>query len=312
MIGTMKLPKVLNLLLVAGCSGLLSPLRAAELERINFFPRSDSFLEAGYAYQNNQIEAAASSESTQQLRDYINRWQLGLGHRVLPATFLGVNFSYENTVESGLRYGLPTIQKFRSHGVTEPQFFSLIRLREQQAGRGLIDLALNFSPKLSTRRVATNNANRFNGRHLAGLRLSHGYLEEGWEFRTSLSMQHSFRGEERDVANAATMELAPASNYSFMFEAQRDLINQWFLHGGIGFIYRGTQEISSPSGNRREVQAGTASSMQVGLKRNLTATQLLRLDYQIQRGDYFIKSNPVNFDGRWSFESLNLSYVLGF
>jgi hypothetical protein len=282
-----------------------------ELERLNFFPRVPVFLAASLIQRNHQIESSPFSTSSRNLHESSQAAELEAGYRLGPALILGAGLHFEEAREGGFRHGLPERENFRAQGVSSGNVFGIWRLREQSEHRGLIDLRMSFSPDLGARTVGTN-ANRLSGMPAFSVIASHGFLEEAWEFRTLLGVSRQFRGELRDASDDRIYELGPTTSLWFSFSSQHGFARSWFADAALGFTYRTDQTLRGVVGELRELQSGTSSKFDLGLKKKLSGHQLLRLGYSLQRGDIFVRTNAVNFDGRWLSHAADLSLILGF
>jgi hypothetical protein len=282
-----------------------------ELERLNFFPRSQAFLAASLIQRNHLIESAPYSTNRRNLHENSQTTMLEAGYRLGPALILGAGFLFERAREGGFRHGVPELENFRAQGFAGGNIFGIWRLREQTEQRGLIDLQMSFFPGLGPRTIGID-ANRLSGRSSLTLVASHGFLEEVWEFRTSIGSSRQFQGELKDASVDRTYALAAATSFWFSFSFQREIARFWYVDGATGFRYRTDQNLRGVVGDRRELQSGTSSQFDLGLKKKLSSHKLLRLGYSFERGDIFVRTNSNNFDGRWLSHAADLSLILGF
>ena len=286
-----------------------------ELERINFFPRSKSFFYSSYEHQSSDIDASRTSSSTnsRSVQGNVNALSGSYAYNFFPKAFIGVNLTYEEASENGLKYGVSTTKKFHSRGFKEPEIFSIIRLREQKDGKGLIDLQVTYSDSFGAKEIGNNTSNRLNGKNIYGAILSHGLYETEWEFKTSLDFKYYDEGEESNGFSGMTYDSTSYMDSTFKFQTQYQLDFWCYLNAGIGFTYRGTQKINDRQGDKRELQGGTGSLFELGFKFPILKNMLGQITYQIYRDDYFVQSSTnVNFDGNENNQNILVNIVQGY
>lgn len=283
-----------------------------EIERINFFPKADAFAEARYHYEKHKIKTPQTSVNTKEVNNYSNLLSISYAHKMSRKLFLGLTGMFEEASENAVVYGIPLRRRFNSLGPKEPLIFGLYRLREQENTKGLVDLYASFAPDGGAREIGKDKANRLRGRHLLHIILSHGMWEDDWEFRSSLDYLYWGEGEERNSFLGRKFTLEDYYNLSFHFKTQYRL-NRWlFTSFSIGAVYHSTQTILDTNNGRRQIQSGTGSVFELGLKRPLSDWSLLELNYVIKRNDYFVKSSDVNLDGEEKVQRLILKLVHAF
>lgn len=283
-----------------------------QIERINFFPETDAFGRISYQYENLKIDTPQNTVQVKEVNNYKNILSSSYAHRFSRNLFLGLNISLEEASENAVFYGIPLKDRFSSVGLKEPELFMIYRLRRQEEGKGLVDLFLSYSPSMHEREIGNANAARWNGRSIFNAGLSHGMWEEEWEFRSSLEYIYYSEGEEE---NNFTDERYTLENYSdviFNFRTQYRSSARFFIFGTIGVEYHTTQEINQPGGGEREIQAGTGSVFQLGIKRTLGDWSVIEMNYLIRRNDYFVKATANNLEGDSTQERFTLSLTTAF
>lgn len=283
-----------------------------QLERINFFPKSDAFLRSSYTHQVHRINTPQTSLMTKEVNNHSNIFDLRYGHRFADRFFAGVSASFEEASENAVRYGIPLRRRFNSYGFKEPEVFALYRLVEQKGEKGLIDLFLSHSPKGGTRIVGFKNSSRINGRPVTKLGISHGLWEEEWEFKSEFQYQYFGEGLEKNGFTQNDYFLEVYQDLLFNFQAQYRL-NPWlFVHATVGFVYHGTQDISDNRNDQREIQSGTGSFFKLGLTKPLSLWTMVAINYSQQRNDYFIKGTSLNLEGREKVQDFTLEMITAF
>jgi hypothetical protein len=286
-------------------------LESYDLQRINFLPETTSYADLSYRYSFRSIEAPTSQINTKELKETANLINFTYGHKVQPRTLLGLNLAYEESSESGVRYGVATSRRFSSQGLVNPELFVIHRLRSQKKTRGLIDLKALFSKGMHRREIGTNTASQFQSRDNFSLALSHGLLENQWEFRSSLKFSYFGEGAEKNVFTNSKAELGPYAEYLFDFTTQYEISSQWYVNAMAGFLYRSSQNIQEDNGLNRELQAGTGSIFGVGAKYLMASATVISLDYSVYRNDYFVLSS-INFDGDELAQTIEIKLTRGF
>lgn len=284
-----------------------------ELERLNFFPRSTAFVEGNYSYMTEKIKSKNEDTSGSTIREYTNAAGLRAGVHLNEKIIGGGFFTYENSIESGLRYGKDDLGRSSSVGFTNPGVFALWRIREQEKDKGIVDVYSFFRPYTGSRRIGEDDSNRKSGRYIFHTRLSHGLHEDDWEFRTSLSFTVNGEGTENNLLEREKSWLSGFNQYQFFFEAQYHVTDATWLLGGAGFTYTDNENITnSQTKITREVQSGTASIFDFGLKRLLRDDYLVKLIYSLSRSDYFVSAVDNNFDGDRKRQTFTFSLIKSF
>jgi hypothetical protein len=280
-----------------------------ELERINFFPKSKAFLITSYMYEVLEIETPQSTINTKEVSNYYNRMNVVYGQKVTNSIFGGILLSFLESSENGVRYGLPINRRFSSTGFREPELFVIYRLFPQKDKQGLVDLNLSFTPKLGDREVGHTNSNALNGRNILSGTISHGYLEDKWEFKSQLGYTYYDEGEEENSFTNKMYDLEPFGTFSFRFLAQYEVSPWLYIFGGIGVIYQTTQDVRERGGDKRELQVGTGSLYKLGLKKPLSKESLLQFSWDVKRNDYFVKGVSNNLEGIEFYQSFSLDII---
>ncbi|HXH74817.1 MAG TPA: hypothetical protein VNJ08_07615 [Bacteriovoracaceae bacterium] len=282
-----------------------------QLERLNFFPEADAFFTARYSYQRLNIETPQQTLMTKEVNNYLNVVALTYAHRLSRKMFIGVNGYLEEASENGVKYGVPFRRRFNASGAREPEIFMLYRLRFQKEKRGMIDFFLSHSPTFGRRQVGVKEGNRYNGMPILKTGLSHGLHEEDWEFKSALSLNYFAKGEEWNGFTNSVYDLGAYKSIKFQFSAQYQA-NEWLLpFGSVGVVYTGP-EIIKEGQISREIQTGTGSVFEVGLKRPLGERSLVEVSFSLERYEYFVKSNIENLDGEVIEQQLSLAYKTAF
>lgn len=269
-----------------------------ELERLNFFPRSKAFALLQYKFQHLKIDTPKQTANTTEVNNYTNSFIADYAYKLSPSYFVGVSLAYEMSVENSLRYGIPLEEKFTGRGYKESEFFLLSRLREQGKNHGLIDLYLSYIDAYGAREVGNDQSSqRYYGRNIFKIRLSHGMFEDDWEFRTSFLYTYYDEGEEYNKFTDQNYDIDSLKNFEFNFGAQYRLKERLYAYGSIGVAYRGTETITNRNLDKREIQAGTGSIFNLGLKQNLTQWTLIQIQGNYLRSEYFVKGVGTNLDG---------------
>ena len=282
------------------------------IERINFFPEADAFAVFGYQYEKLNIDTPQNSVMAKEVNNYKNLLSFSYGHRFGRKIFAGLNAYVEEASENVVFYGIPLKRRFTSIGPREPELFVIYRLREQQTDKGLVDLYLSYSPKMNAREIGNKYAARWNGRDILHAAISHGMWEGRWEFRSSLEYIYYGTGEEKNNFSKEEFVLENYNDLIFNFKTQYR-INRWlFVFGTIGVEYHAPQDINQKGGTERQIQAGTGSVFQFGLKKPLSEWSVAELSYTIKRNDYFVKSTANNLEGDSRLERAALSFTTAF
>lgn len=282
------------------------------LERINFLPDTDAYTKVGYQYSFLHIETPKNTTMTKEVHNMRNLLFGEYAHRFGRKFFAGLRFFYEEASENAVSYGIPFPRRFTSHGVKEPELFFLYRLKEQTETSGLIDISLTFSPKGGKREIDRDNSNRLNARNILKLNLSHGMLEEDWEFKSAIGFNYFGRGVEENGEEGLDYTLESYREYSFDFTAQYRLSEWLYTNAGVGVIYRGTQDVFDENRARREIQAGTGSLFHLGLKKPLGEWSLVEFNYSLLRRDYFVKGVSSNLEGEETLQTAEIVYTMAF
>ncbi len=281
-----------------------------ELERINFYPKVKSYAEVNYSYQTHFISTPNNTLRSSEVRNYKNIFNLTYAQK-LKWLFIGTTVSYEVASESAANYGISSKDRFSSQGFKEPAFFLKTRLRAQHEDKGNIDLYLSFSDSYGSREIGKSSANRLNGGNSFTARINHGMHENEWEFSNNLDYTFFDEGEEHNEFTKIKHDLGSFSIFNYFFVVQYR-INPWlFLNAGVGVEYRTVQEISDRLGEKREIQEGTGSRFQLGIKRPLSEWSLVELRYELRRSSYFVNGKS-SFDGDSIQNSIFLSLIHGF
>jgi hypothetical protein len=302
----------LILILMSSFSLFAQAQTKTEIERINFFPSSDAFAEVQYHYEKLNIETPQTSVNTKEVNNFSNLLSISYAQKFHRKIFLGISGIFEEASENAVIYGIPLRRRFNSFGPKEPLIFGIFRLREQADSKGLVDLYVSFAPDGGGREIGKDKANRLRGRHLLHLILSHGMREGDWEFKSSLDYLYWGEGEERNAFLVKKFILEDYYNLSFHFKTQYR-INDWlFASSSIGAVYHSTQTIIDKHYERRQIQSGTGSVFEFGLKRPLSDWSVIELSYTHKRNDYFVKSPDINLNGEQKVERFILKLVHAF
>jgi hypothetical protein len=283
-----------------------------QLERINFFPESDAYLDMGYKHQRLNIETPQDSVLTKEVKNHANLIHAAYSQRMARKMFLGARLFFEQASENGVMYGVPLRRRFDSAGFKEPEVFMTYRLRHQRDDRGLIDFHASYSPYMGLREIGNQKANRLHGRSMLKAAISHGLWEEEWEFRTWLGINYFGQGKERNDYSGSSFKLRPYREGEFIFSSQYRISPWLFVYGSIGIIYTGIEKISEKNGIKREIKAGTGSRFELGIKKPLNPWSLVELGYALRRNEYFVKSDEANLEGDVIQQQLLLSYKMAF
>jgi hypothetical protein len=270
------------------------------LERINFLPDTDAYAKIGYRYTLVHIETPKNTTMTKEVQNISNLLQGEYAHRFGRKYFAGLKFFYEEASENAVAYGVPFPRRFTSHG------------KKESPPSGLIDLFLAFSPKGGKREIDRDNSNRLNARNIFKLALSHGLLEEDWEFKTEIGLNYYGRGIEENAEENLDYTLESYREVFFDFSTQYRATEWFFVNAGVGVIYRGTQDVFDEKRARREIQAGTGSLFHLGAKKPLSEWSLVEFTYSLLRRDYFVKGVTNNLEGDESRQSLDINYTMAF
>lgn len=304
--------RTLLFILLSSFSLIAQAQTQTEIERINFFPRSDAFAIARYHYEKLNIETPQTSVNTKAVNNYSNVLSVSYAQKVHRKLFLGITGEFEEASENAVVYGIPLRRRFNSFGPKEPIIFGIYRLREQEGTKGLVDFYASFAPDGGSREIGKDHSNRLRGRHLLHFILSHGMWEGDWEFQSSLDYLYWGEGEERNSFISRRFDLEDHYNLSFHFKAQYR-VNEWlFASSSIGAVYHSTQTIIDKQMGRRQIQSGTGSVFEFSLKRPLSDWSLIELSYILKRNDYFVKSPDVNLDGDQKVQRFVLKMVHAF
>lgn len=302
----------LIIITVSALASLSSFATPKGLERLNFLPDADAYARVGYRYSFLHVETPKNTTNTKEVHNMTNLFQGEYAHRFGRKFYLGARFFYEEASENAVSYGIPFPRRFSSHGAKEPELFIIYRLKDQGEDAGLVDVNLALSPKGGRREIERDNSNRLNARTIIDLRLSHGFLEEDWEFKSELATKYFGRGIEENAEEGKDFTLESYQEFSFDFRAQYR-ISEWLLAtAGVGVMYRGTQEVEDSGGDSREIQAGTGSRFHLGLKKPLGDWTLVEFSYSILRRDYFVKGVSRNLEGDESLQHFDLVYSMAF
>lgn len=281
-----------------------------ELERINFYPKVNTFFRAEFIYQTLTITTPQNALNEKEIKNYQNSFSFTFGHK-LRWFFLGLTALYEIASESAANYGLPSDNRYSSHDFRDPELFLNSRLLEQTNEHGNIDLYLSFSNSLGAREIGRSTANRLNGANIFVSEISHGMRQQAWEFKSSLKYTFLSEGQENNDFTQKEYKLGSYNTLTYFFMTQYQ-INAWlFINGGFGFEYRTVQKIKSSLDDKSEIQEGTGSIFRLGMKKPLNENSLVELNYQLKRTSYFVKGIS-NFDGDSLQNNLSLSYIKGF
>lgn len=281
-----------------------------ELERINFYPRVKAYIQAGYSYQLNIITTPREEIDDEIIRNYRNLFHLEYAWK-FPWFFLGARIGYAVVSESAANYGIASKKRYESQDFTEPTIFAFSRLREQKDEKGNIDLGFAFSDNYGTKEVGESSSNRLEGRNIYHTSISHGYLEEDWEFKNSLLFQFYDEGTEANSFTDQAYNLGPYNIFTYLFTGQYTLKERVFSYASIGVEYRTSQKIKSGD-DKREIQQGTGSIFQVGIKRSFNDWAVAELGYEYKRSSYFVHGKSENFDGDASQHRFLVSFKYGF
>lgn len=282
------------------------------LERINFLPDTDAYGKVGYQYSSIHIDTPKNTTKKKEVHNISNLLYGEYAHRFGRKFYAGLRFFYEEASENSVIYGVSLPRRFSSHGVKEPELILKYRLKDQSGPSGLIDLNFAFSPKGGRREIDRDNSNRLNARNILKLKLSHGLLEEEWEFKSTFGFNYLGRGVEENSEEGMDYTLEAYREFSFDFMAQYRATEWLLVNAGVGVIYRGTQDVFDESRARREIQAGTGSLFLLGLKKPLSEWSLIELNYSLLRRDYFVKGVTSNLEGDESLQAIELAYTMAF
>lgn len=281
----------------------------AQIERLNFFPETKSFLALEYKYSNDNTYAKIPSEEQKTKRQYGTAIKASYDYRFFDKTFIGISIDYGEGEEVGARYGDSGLREYENQGFGDPEIHSRTRLRPQEKDRGSLDLLISLRSGLETAEVGTAESNRKMGYTNLNVAIAHGYHEDRWDFRSTLAINQAFEGEEKNLQSGQTFTLKSHRDLSFSFHAQYELKPTWYLIPGIGIIYRGAQRLDDGQDDTRKIQAGTGSLFDLGIKKILTTRDALTLNIHHYRNEYFVKGDPSNFDGYERFYAVALTWV---
>ncbi len=282
------------------------------IERLNFFPDSDAYLSVDYAHQELDIETPKESVQSKGVNNYGNRLSGMYAQRVGRKMFLGAQLTYEEASENAVVYGIPARKRFRSSGFVEPAIIGTYRLRFQKESRGMIDLHFYVSPSLGRREIGEATTTRLNGRDLYRLGLSHGFLEDRWEFQNMLEFSYFSDGREDNKFLRASFNLESSWQLGYNFTTQYEISSDYELFATFGLVYRSQERIRSAVEDMREIRSGTASLYGLGIKRPLGEWTLIEGKYSLKREEYFVRSTASNIDGTSTTQAFTLSYVVLF
>jgi hypothetical protein len=289
---------------------LCAPLGAA-IHHINQMPETDYLTGFRLTYYESVVRAGNLRDATSESLNYGQGIQVGLAKQIWHQTFFAIRFDYGMDFESASRYGINTQERYRSQSFKEPSFYFVKRLREQSEDHGLWDLQVYLVKYWGAREVGKDNTNRYYGRNIVETKLSHGWLEDKWEFKTEFFFNYYDSGQERNLLSQTNYSLDPYADIGLHFYAQYEIHPRWFIAPGVGLIYRGTQQIRSGD-STRSIQAGTGSRLNLkGLwlyQKNL----ILSLILENSRADYFVSGTLENFDGKLNTYSSTFSLEYGF
>lgn len=280
------------------------------LERINFYPAVDAYAIGGYRYQHLDITTPKTSVDTNEVENYQNIFSLTYAYN-FDWFFLGFKAAYEMATESAVISGVPSGEKFTSQGFKNTEYFLHTRFRKQKEDKGNIDGFFSFSDNISQKEVGESSSNRKSGRNIFQAVLSHGYIENEWEFKNSISWIFLDEGEEYNHFVQKEFDMRSYNMFTYKFTGQY-AFNQWnYLNAFAGFRYRTVQKIANGASDKREIQAGTGSLFGFGYQKPLSSRSLVELIYELERYTYFVKGTE-NFDGEATQNSIELNLKKGF
>ncbi len=282
------------------------------IERLNFFPDSDAYLSVNFDHQELDIETPKESGQSKGVNNFANRLSGMYAQRVSRKMFLGAQLAYEEASENAVVYGIPARKRFRSSGFVDPAIIATYRLRFQKETRGMIDLHFYVSPSLGRREIGESATTRLNGRDLLRLGLSHGFLEDRWEFQNMLEYEYFSAGREDNKFLRASFDLESSWQLRYNFTTQYELSSDYDLFATFGLVYRSQERIRSATEDMREIRSGTASLYGVGIKRPLSEWTMIEGKYSLRREEYFVRSAASNLDGTSTSQTFTLSYVVLF
>jgi hypothetical protein len=285
---------------------------ASEIERLNFFPKTAAFIDMGYQYQVMEIETPRTAIPSRNVLNHQNALKLTAAYKVIDQLFLGMHFQYEKASENAAIYGIEASERISSYGFREPDFFLMWRIKEQNGDQGLLDFSFSYSNAMGAREVGGAGANRLNGRNKLKAGLSHGLLEDKWEFRSMFELHHYTEGEEQNDITSRTYHLHTFNEVLFKFSSQYHLRDWAFINATIGVLYRGSQNISDSRSDDRKIQSGTGSLFEIGIKRPISENTVISTAYQYFRNEYFVKGPSSNLDGKKQLQSISLNLIHGF
>jgi hypothetical protein len=280
------------------------------LVRINFYPKVKSYLIADYSYQNLHISTPKNAIDEKSVRNYRNILNLTYAFKFKPF-FLGTHLSYEMASESAATYGIPSNERYNSQDFHQPSFFLNSRLREQASSTGNIDLYLSFAPRIGPREVGGSGSNRLSGKEKYQIRISHGLLEDDWEFKNSFEYSFFADGDEENSFTNKNYLLESYNLFRYSFTGQYEINPRLYLNASAAFEYRTIQKIYDRQDERREIQAGTGSIFRLGLKKSLSSWSVLEFSSELERYNYFV-SGDTNLDGALTQWTHTLSFIQGF
>ena len=279
------------------------------LHRINFFPDVKAYFSASYHNRNLLITTPENAVNDSEVRNNQNLFSATYAYR-FDQIFLGIIGAYEIASESAANFGIPDTERKSSQGYREPSLFLLHRLRKQSGTTGNIDLRLSFTDSWGAREVGGSTSNRLNGHNILNAEISHGMLEDLWEFKNQLAYMFIDEGEEKNDFVDMSFETGSFNVFEYSFTGQYEL-NPWlYINAAAAFEYRTVRKIYGNMG-RREIQAGTGSVFKLGVKRPLGEWSVIAADAQLKRYDYFVQGE-TNFDGKATETTLGISYLQGF
>lgn len=288
---------------------------AADLgvHRLNFFPDADAWLRAEYSHRLLNITTPKEIADTKDVRNVYNLGEVSYAQRFARKLFLGVKVGIEEASENGALYGIPLKRRFTSEGLTDPEIFGTYRLRHQKDDKGNLDLHLSLTPSPGNRKISTSSTNRFSGRNSVQLGLSHGFLDEAWEFRNAIHGTFLGAGrEDNEFLGGMRFRLESSFTVDYTFSAQYASGKRTFVSGLLGINYRSSEISREKGGGKRELRSGTGSVFGASLKRIISDWSLLEGGYTLRRSEYFVKGEDVNLDGKLTSHEFSLAYLILF
>lgn len=302
--------KILFALITLLTSNFLPAAAQKGLERINFFPDVRAYARSEFQNENLLITTPQNAVNDSEVRNNRNIFSGSYAHR-LNNVFLGLTLFYEIASESAANYGIPDVKREKSNGYREPMLFLLSRLREQKGTTGNIDAYIAFSDSWGAREVGGSTSNRLNGSNILTVRISHGMLEDRWEFKNAFIYVSYDEGEEHNKFTHTKYEIGSLNVFRYAFTGQYEVDPWLFLNASAEFEYRTVQKIFDRQGERREIQAGTGSIFRIGAKKPLSEWSVLEASAELKRYDYFVQGD-TNFDGKATQTAYSIAYIHGF